>query len=343
MKPDVFFFNTWYHGHNNVRYAELLPRLERVRTRLLTYPRQRALRYAAERTWRRTRGMVEPAILRAAQRRYPYAFVTDLDQLDWITVPVIVDVDDPRFEQDAALLERPNVAAYVVTDASAARRFEQLGVTRPWHVIPQGVALDKLDRAAVDRERRDGAGMRVGYVAAFLLLPGDRGGDNPLYDVSHLLELWDAVVERVPDAVLWLAGAPSARLRRRLSERADILLAGNLPRERLLAELSAVDVALYPRTTDQGVRAAKIAEYLGLGIPIVSYDWSVVADVREAGAGVLVQAPDEFADVVARLLHDPVERGQLAERARAAGVERDWRVLARRYAAILDAHLPPYT
>ena len=270
MKQDIFFFNTWYRGHNNVRYAELLPRLDRVHGSLRPFrARVSCVSRLSARGGERA-GALEPAILRRAQMRFPYAFVTGLDQLDSLTVPAVVDVDDPRFEQDALLLERPNVAAYVVTDESAARTFEQLGVTRPWHVIPQGVALDKLDPGEVERvarkDRSDGAPV-AGYVAAFLLLPGDRGGDNPLYDVSHLLDLWDEVVKRRPDARLWLAGAPSARLRERLSDRRDILLTGRLSPEQLLARVANLDVALYPRVADQGVRAVKIAEYLGLGVP----------------------------------------------------------------------------
>ena len=39
----IVFFNTWYRGHNNARYSELLPRLERVDSYLLTFPRSRPL------------------------------------------------------------------------------------------------------------------------------------------------------------------------------------------------------------------------------------------------------------------------------------------------------------
>jgi glycosyltransferase involved in cell wall biosynthesis len=112
-------------------------------------------------------------------------------------------------------------------------------------------------------------------------------------------------------------------------------------RAELLRHVAAWDVALYPRTTDQGIRASKVAEYLGAGVPIVSYDYEVVADIREARAGLLVQTPREFIGAVERLLRNPEERARLADAARAAGAERDWDALARRYAAILDEHLRP--
>ena len=55
--------------------------------------------------------------------------------------------------------------------------------------------------------------------------------------------------------------------------------------ERVLAYAANFDVALYPRAEDQGIRAAKVAEYMGAGAPIVSYDYEVTRDVAEARRG----------------------------------------------------------
>lgn len=337
---DIFFFNTWYRGHNNPRYAELLPRLERVDTRVLTFPRQRVLRFPLERSWRAAKPRLEPRLLHRLERRYPYAFVTDVPQLSLLTRPAVADVDDPYFSE-AEIEGLKRVAAYVVTAESAARRFEAAGVDRPWHLVPQGVALDTLDPART-REIRDrlGGDVVVGYTAAYLLLPGDRGGGNPLYDVSHLLELWDQIAPRVPQARLWLVGTPSAQLSERVSGRPDVLLTGRVPQADVLSYVSNFDVALYPRAADQGVRAVKTAEYLGVGAPVVSYDYDVVADVKQAGAGILVDEPRAFVEAVERLVRDGALRAEVAARAKRAGAERDWRVLAERYNAILDQHLP---
>ena len=110
---------------------------------------------------------------------------------------------------------------------------------------------------------------------------------------------------------------------------------------RLLAIASNFDIAVYPRTHDPGIRASKVAEYFGVGAPLVGYDHRVVADVREAGAGILVSSPREFVAAVERLLTRHDERSRLAAAAKAAGIERDWRTLAVRYAELLDRYLPP--
>jgi len=343
----IFNHNHWFRGHNNPRYAELLPRLERLDSYSIVLPEARLARGAAYRLLHATRRPRDAAVFAAASRRYRSMFTTDNAQIALFAGPVVADVDDPTFSpEEVALLRRPNLVAYVVTAERAARRFVELGVEKPAHVVPQGVSLAAFSEEAVRevgrRSRRDGE-LVVGYMAAWLLTEGDRGGANPLYNVDHLLELWDAIHERVPHARLWLLGGASARVERRLAGRDDVLLLGRVPREELLAYVGNFDVALYPRAADQGIRAAKVGEYLGAGVPTVSYDYAVTEDLRETGAGVLVETPREFVDAVARLAADDGERRRLAQAAAAAGRARDWDVLAREYNALLDRWLPAAT
>jgi glycosyltransferase involved in cell wall biosynthesis len=137
-------------------------------------------------------------------------------------------------------------------------------------------------------------------------------------------------------------GEPSARLVARLAGRSDIELLGRLPRERALAVASQFDVAPYARTQDQGIRAAKVSEFIGLGVPTVSYDYEVTSNLRETGAGLLVPDARAFVDAVVRLLDDPGARAELAAAALRAGRELDWDVLARRFESeVLDVYLPP--
>jgi glycosyltransferase involved in cell wall biosynthesis len=128
-------------------------------------------------------------------------------------------------------------------------------------------------------------------------------------------------------------------MRDRLRDRSDVIVFGPLPRARSFAHVANFDVALYPRRPEIGVRAVKVAEYLGAGVPIVAYDYPTVEDVREAGAGLLVDSPREFAGAVERLVRDVDQRRRLADASRRAGAERSWSVLAERYAAVLDEHL----
>jgi glycosyltransferase involved in cell wall biosynthesis len=343
--PDrIAFTSIWFRHHNNPRYAELLPRLSRLDGHLFVLSNRRLVRGVEFRALRWGRRLWYPAVLSAASHRYRGLFTADNEQIPYFRGQIVSDVDDPTYtEREVELLSKPHVAAYVVTAERAARRFEDLGVDKPWHVIPQGVSLATRTEEGVERvrARRKPGEFVVGYMAAHLLSRDDRGGESPLYNVDHLLDLWDEIHRRAGNARLWLIGGPSARVRARCAARDDIVVFGRLPRAEILDHVSNFDLALYPRTADQGIRAAKIAEYMGAGVPTVSYDFQVTSVLRESGAGVLVGTPGEFVDAVVSISGDPAARSELAAAALRAGRELDWDALARRYEhEVLDRYLP---
>lgn len=339
----VFFTSLWFKGHNNPRYAELLPRLSRLDGYLATASDRRIPRGLQYRAFTWTASVRNPALFRLANRRYRSMFTADNQQIRYFQGAVVSDIDDPWYTPaDVEMMKRPNLKAYVVTAERAARKYEELGVEKPYHVIPQGVSLSSLTNELVAEaaaQRRNGD-VVVGWMAAHLLTGEDRGGEGPLYNIDHLLELWDEIHARLPQGKLWLIGGPSERVRQRVDGRNDIVLFGRVPRERALAAAANFDLALYPRTEDTGIQAAKVGEFIGLGVPTVSYDYAVTENLRETGAGVLVPTPREFVDAVVRLAEDDGARGKLAAAARRAGAELDWDVLARRYEEILDRYLP---
>jgi glycosyltransferase involved in cell wall biosynthesis len=344
--PDrIFFLSHWFSDHNNPRYAELVPRLRRLDTYLAVVPTRKLMRRVTYRAISRARPVAEPRLLRLAAKRYHGLFTTENEQIPHFSGPIVSDVDDPKFtEREAALLSRPNVQAYVVTEERAAKRFQELGVETPYHVIPQGVdvtALRAEDAAAVAAARREPGDFVAGYMAAWLLADGDRGGHNPLYNIEHLLELWPEIRARVPHAKLWLLGGASKQVEERARSLPGLELLGRIPRGQLLAHVANFDVGLYPRAQDQGIQSVKIAEYMGVGVPTVAYDYEVTQVVRESGAGILVDTPRAFVDAVTRLAGDGAERARLAGVSLTYGRSIDWRVLAERYNEVLDRHIAP--
>jgi glycosyltransferase involved in cell wall biosynthesis len=340
----IALLSIWFHGHNNPRYAELLPRLDRLDACLLRLPDARIRRGIGFRAFTATKPVLLRAVLGRAVARYESLLALDFDQLPRWRGAVVMDADDPSFSaREVRQLRSPSVRAYVVTAEHAARRYESLGVDKPWVVIPQGVNLSAAtaELRAEAAARKAPGDVVLGWMAAHLLTEGDRDADNPLYNVDHLLDLWEEIHARVPRARLWLVGGPSERLQARLAGREDVVLLGRLPRERALATAAAFDVAPYARTADQGIRAAKVSEFIGLGVPTVSYDYEVTANLRETGAGVLVPDAQSFVDAVVTLLEDGAARSELAAAATRAGRNLDWDVLARRYAEeVLDRYLP---
>jgi len=300
----VFFTSLWFKGHNNPRYAELVPRLSRLDGYLAVASERRIPRGLQYRAFTWTAPVRNRAVFALANRRYRSMFTADNQQIRHFQGAVVSDVDDPWYTPaDVEMMKRPNLKAYVVTAERAARQYEALGVEKPYHVIPQGVSLSSLtdELVAEAAARRSPGDVVIGWMAAHLLTAEDRDGDSPLYNVDHLLELWDEIHARLPQGKLWLVGGASDRVRRRVEGRDDVVLFGRIPRERALAAAANFDLALYPRTQDTGIQAAKVGEFIGLGVPTVSYDYAVTENLRETGAGVLVPTPREFVDAVVRL------------------------------------------
>jgi glycosyltransferase involved in cell wall biosynthesis len=333
----VFYHNIWFRGHNNPRYAQLLPRLHRLDPFVVTCSDQRIVRGLQFRALRATRRLRNRLVFALAARRYQYTFTTDIEQIPFIRGPVVVDIDDPNFTvAEVELLSHDNVAVYVVTNDAAAREFERMGVRTPHLVVPQGVDHDGLDPAAIDdvatRVKRPGE-LVVGFVAAWLLTGADHDGQNPMYNIDHLLELWERLRRELPDARLWLIGQPSERVRRACTGRDDVLLLGRLPQPTTVAHVANFDIALYPRRKSAArFRAVvKIAEYLACGVPTVAYDLDETKVLADTQAGLLARDADSFVAAVLRLARDDAARLDMAARARAAGDGLDWNRLASMY------------
>ena len=341
----ILFTELWYRGHNNQRYAHFLPRLARLDRYHLMVSDHSLIRGLQFRALRKTASLRHRGLFALARRRgYQSLFACEREQIAYWPGPVFADCDDPKFSEDEVeLLNRPNVKGYAVVREEVARRYEGLGVNKPWHVIPHGVDLSLLTAEKVaeitKRHRRDGETV-MGYHAAWLLSHGDRSGDDPRFSIDHLLELWEEIHDRIPTARLWLLGGASKRVRARCEGRDDIVVFGRVPRENVLSYVANFDIALYPRTADHGTyQTAKVVEYLGCGVPTVAYDYDITAHVREAGAGVLVETPREFVAAVEKLAGDEPLRSELGAAARSAGRAHDYDALAVEYARVLDRHL----
>jgi glycosyltransferase involved in cell wall biosynthesis len=341
----IFFHAVWFRGHNNPRYAALLPRLDRLDAYLLTCSDHRILRGLQFRAYRRTEPWRNSFLLARMSRRYRGLLCVDSRQAEYFDGPVVADVDDPKFTTDEVeRLGHRNIAAYVVTGEQAAQRYQELGLSKPYIVIPQGVDLDAVSSDRVEQVRaqhRRAGDTVVGYVAAWLVTAGDRDGDNPLFNIDHLLqELWPAIREKVPGARLWLIGQASPRVEQLCAGRSDVLLLGRLSQAEVLNHVAAFDIALYPRRVVHTVRTVKVAEYMGLGIPTVSYDLEIVEDLEVAGGGLLVTSPAEFVDAVANLAVRLDLRAKMGAAAREYASGWRWNLLAERYREVLDQYLP---
>ena len=255
-----------------------------------------------------------------------------------------MDADDPFFTpREVELLRAARLRAYVVTAERAARRYEALGVDKPWVVIPQGVSLSSARPSrsprrprAERRARSSSAGWR-----RTCSTDGDRGGEARSTTSTTCSSCGTRSTRACRTPASGSSASRASGSSRRVAGRADIVLFGRLPREQALATAAKFDVALYARTQDKGIQAAKVG-----GVHRSRRPDGVVrlrGDREPARDG----SRDPRADAAGvRRRGRPPARGrrgaaELAAAARRAGVDLDWDVLARRFEPeVLDRYLP---
>jgi glycosyltransferase involved in cell wall biosynthesis len=123
-------------------------------------------------------------------------------------------------------------------------------------------------------------------------------------------EVWPRIRSRVPDARWVLAGARPAAAVRRLSRLGGVEVHTDVPD--LGAYVARARLAVAPMNSGSGV-PMKVLEAMAAGVPAVVHPWAAQGLTEDAaGAVVVADSAEAWADEIVRLLDD-------AEAARAAG------------------------
>jgi glycosyltransferase involved in cell wall biosynthesis len=210
------------------------------------------------------------------------------------------------------------------------------GVRTPIHVVPTGLAADRF-RAGDGGAFRAAAG--IAPARPLVLYVGRVAHEK---NIGFLIRTFRRVRERVPEALLVIAGEGPAREALRaqvaaLGLHASVEFAGYLERDTALLDCyAAADVFVFAsRTETQGL---VLLEAMAQGAPVVSTAELGTRSILMPGCGALV-VPEEteaFAATVVRVLTDAGLRAGLAARGRAYA--RTWSsvAMARRMSEIYD-------
>jgi glycosyltransferase involved in cell wall biosynthesis len=350
-KNKAVCFTLWFPHHVNPRYADLFPRLSSVvHFRKVTLSRHRVLRGLQFRVWNLLRRQViYPSAIGYLARKYETLFTVSYDQIPaWPhDRSVVVDIDDPLFTSaEVAALNLPQVKAIVVTTEKAKLIFEQLGVTRPISIIPQGASMEHIDPYKIQKIRTQFKGDRdvvVGYLAPTLTLSVDgpgraREGQD---DLDFLFAAMEKARDVEPRMKLWLFGRLSESVKKYATAVGGgwIKLFGYVPFSDILNYVSSFDVGVYPRTRVQPEARfnVKLAQYMACGIPIVSTNLDESFIIEEADCGIVCGSQEDFSQALVQLAQSPEKRAQFGESGRMyAKAKLDWSVLAPIYRDILN-------
>jgi glycosyltransferase involved in cell wall biosynthesis len=343
-------FTLWFPHHANPRYADLFPRLSSVVDFCkVTLSRQRVIRGVQFRVWNLfSRRLIYPTAIKYLARKYETLFTVSYDQIAaWPKDrSVVVDIDDPVFSPaEVEALNLPQVKAVVVTTEKAKSIFEQMGVVRPIHVVPQGVPVgqtEPLKVAAIRREFKNENDVILGYHAPTLTMAADgsnrRRSDQD--DLDFLFRAFNDARKSEPRLKLWLFGKPSEALKEHVDRghQSSVKLFGYVPFSEMLNYLANVDIGVYPRTwTPPPARfSVKIAQFMACGIPIVSRDLDESFVLREARCGIVCKTQEDFSRALVELTQSAEKRAELGRAGlNYAQTNLDWSVLVPVYQKIL--------
>jgi glycosyltransferase involved in cell wall biosynthesis len=216
------------------------------------------------------------------------------------------------------------------------------GVTTPIHVLPTGLAADRF-RAGDGRAFRAHAGIDAQRPLVTYI-----GRVAHEKNIGFLVQVFRQVLERVPEALLVIAGEGPARepLRQQVAHlglEARVHFAGYLERDSALLDCyAAADVFVFAsRTETQGL---VLLEAMAQGAPVVSTAELGTRSILVPGCGALIvpEQQEAFAAAVVRVLTEAGLREELAARGRAYA--RNWssaamaRRLAELYGELRTAH-----
>jgi glycosyltransferase involved in cell wall biosynthesis len=338
-KKRIAWAGAWHYAHNNPRQEELIPRLSNADRFYVYLPRFWPLRGILRRIWL-------PLLVRWLGIRYPLIFCTDWRQIPNVRTRVVCDHDDPVFsEPEIAALNHPNVAAVVVTTDLVRKNLQQAGVCTPMEVIPQGVAVGRVDPERVSAIRRKYSPLAEEVVVGLHQPHFDYASELPpgsveqMYSVDQLLEVMSFAREKNPRLVLWLVGRSSAKVAAFAAGHPWIRLIGYQPRAALMEYVSAFDIGVYPRTLDlKGRSSVKVLEYLACGVPVVGFIVEEMRLASEGGAGMAVDGVTSFADTLTVLAKSPERRKRMGERGKNIAACYNWDAISSRYRDLLNRY-----
>jgi glycosyltransferase involved in cell wall biosynthesis len=242
--------------------------------------------------------------------------------------------DTPWFQKvaDKALARYTDLAIAVSKSTADFVVRARLVPAERTRVVYLGVPLEEFSRVRSTEEVRE-ARQALGIPAATFAV-GCVTRLMPSKGNEYLVEAVKPVVERVPDARVYIVG--EGELQGDLEARARALGLGDSLtfsgfRRDVAQVLSAFDLVVFPSLWEG--TPLTVLEALAMGKPIVATDADGLQDVLTSGSDALMVPKRDagaLADAIVKLAQDPAERDRLGTGARVTGAAYDIQLFVRK-------------
>ena len=257
---------------------------------------------------------IYPFIFKLFQKKisnYKWHFGSDFRLANIIDINCLIDFDDPDYtlneveaikEWERKQFKKKKYSKLAFTNSYAKDFFTSKGITSEAHVIPQGHSsrnsISRLDSSIKTSE------LKIVYASPIIATTGDQEEGHINWDITSFIE--DVWLKLPSDCgiQLHLVGDVRKNVRLKLTG-TNVTYHGLVPIQKCGVIMNSLDIGLYPRTKDNYRQAQKIVEYLGAGLPIITYDLVDTSLVKDFNCGWVVKNTSEFIEKLLDLQQNP--------------------------------------
>jgi len=278
-------------------------------------------------------------ITRKKQHKYRWIMSQGIDVAN-PKVNQIFNIDDPQYnsnEQNYILSWEENLrmngskSIIVTTNKYTKLYLENLKIVSPVHVIEQGHNDIRV------RSKEKNSIFSCVYSSPYIDLGNDKHGNHPTWGSKLLItSIIPMLIKKDPEIEIHLIGRVGKEARRYLKKYRRVILHGMKNYEDNFSIISKCHVGIYPRLFDNQRRVLKVYEYLGAGVPVVTFELEDTKMVREKNVGISVKTPTEFIEAIINLKQDRNLYSKFLRNIDLCGDENSWTNLAMKYDNLIE-------
>jgi hypothetical protein len=257
-------------------------------------------------------------------------------------VSQILNIDDPQYntkEHNHILSWEDNLRSngsksiIVTTNTYTKLYLENLKINSPVHIIEQG-HNSISGRSAIKNSR-----FSCVYSSPYIDLGNDKHGNHPTWGSRlFITSLIPMLIKRDPEIEIHLIGRVGKQASDYLKKYRQVIVHGMKNYEDNFTIISKCHVGLYPRQFDNQRRVLKVYEYLGAGVPVVTFELEDTKMVKEKKIGISVKTPTEFIEAIINLKQDHNLYSKFLRSIELCGDENSWTTLAIQYDNMIQSN-----
>lgn len=258
-----------------------------------------------------------------------------------IPTNMILNLDDPNYsaqeltsikDWEESIKNRGFISSIVCTTKHAREWLLSNGVTSNIYVIPQGHG--NLGPSNIRRGSKLESNMNFVYISPTIDIKGDPHEGHNMWDASVLLlDIWPRVT--ASNARLHLIGRLGQNASHCLEDK-RIISYGLISIKECSELLPNFDVALYPRIHDNSWLPQKLVEYIGAGLPVISFNLIDTKIVSDLNVGLLVNSVEEFAKIIDKISNRLVSIQEFSTNSVRVAPDYSWSCLALKFESIFQ-------